>query len=30
VDEGGIALEVDQEQVMVRFAEIGKARLAPN
>jgi ribosome maturation factor RimP len=30
VDESGIALEVDQEQVMVGFAEIGKARLAPN
>ena len=29
VDEGGIALEVDQEQVAMGFAEIGKARLAP-
>jgi len=28
VDEGGIALEVDREQVNVSFAEIGKARLA--
>lgn len=28
VDEGGIALEVDQEQVAMTFAEIGKARLA--
>ena len=28
VDEGGIALEVDREQVTVAFAEIGKARLA--
>jgi ribosome maturation factor RimP len=28
VDEGGVALEVDQEQVTMTFAEIGKARLA--
>lgn len=28
VDEGGIALEVDRERVAMRFAEIGKARLA--
>ena len=28
VDTEGIALEVDREQVAVRFAEIGKARLA--
>ena len=28
VDESGIALEVDQEQVAVTFTEIGKARLA--
>ena len=28
VDESGIALEVDREQVAVAFAEIGKARLA--
>ena len=28
VDEQGIALEVDREQVARRFAEIGKARLA--
>src|SRR5215469_5000686 len=28
VDESGIALEVDREQVTVSFAEIGKARLA--
>jgi len=28
VDEQGIALEVDREQVAMRFAEIGKARLA--
>jgi ribosome maturation factor RimP len=28
VDAEGIALEVDREQVVVRFAEIGKARLA--
>jgi ribosome maturation factor RimP len=28
VDEGGIALEVDQERVAMKFAEIGKARLA--
>jgi len=28
VDEGGIALEVDREQVAMRFEEIGKARLA--
>jgi ribosome maturation factor RimP len=28
VDEGGIALEVDQEPVAMTFAEIGKARLA--
>jgi ribosome maturation factor RimP len=28
VDEGGIALEVDQQRVPVAFAEIGKARLA--
>ena len=28
VDEAGIALEVDREQVTVAFAEIGKARLA--
>ena len=28
VDEGGIALEVDQEKVAMTFAEIGKARLA--
>jgi len=28
VDEAGIALEVDREQVTVSFAEIGKARLA--
>ena len=28
VDESGIALEVDQEQVAVAFTEIGKARLA--
>jgi ribosome maturation factor RimP len=28
VDAEGIALEVDREQVAVRFAEIGKARLA--
>jgi ribosome maturation factor RimP len=28
VDEGGIALAVDQERVAVAFAEIGKARLA--
>ena len=28
VDEAGIALEVDREQVAVAFAEIGKARLA--
>jgi ribosome maturation factor RimP len=28
VDADGIALEVDREQVAVRFAEIGKARLA--
>ncbi len=28
VDEGGIALEVDREQVALKFAEIGKARLA--
>ncbi len=31
VDDGGIALEVEEErQVSVRFGEIGKARLAPN
>jgi len=29
VDAEGIALEVDREQVAVRFAEIGKARLSP-
>jgi ribosome maturation factor RimP len=29
VDDGGIALEVDREQVTVGFEEIGKARLAP-
>lgn len=29
VDEGGIALEVDRQQVAMRFEEIGKARLAP-
>jgi len=28
VDDAGIALEVDREQVSVAFAEIGKARLA--
>jgi len=28
VDDEGIALEVDRERVAVRFAEIGKARLA--
>ena len=28
VDDAGIALEVDREQVTVAFAEIGKARLA--
>jgi ribosome maturation factor RimP len=28
VDEAGIALEVDREQVTMTFAEIGKARLA--
>ena len=28
VDESGIALEVDREQVTVAFSEIGKARLA--
>ena len=28
VDDGGIALEVDREQVAMTFAEIGKARLA--
>jgi len=28
VDEGGIALEVDQQQVAMTFAEIAKARLA--
>ncbi len=28
VDDEGIALEVDREQVQMRFAEIGKARLA--
>jgi ribosome maturation factor RimP len=28
VDDGGIALEVDREQVAVAFAEIGRARLA--
>jgi len=28
VDEGGIALEVDRQQVAMRFEEIGKARLA--
>ena len=28
VDEAGIALEVDREQVTVTFSEIGKARLA--
>lgn len=28
VDDGGIALAVDQERVAVAFAEIGKARLA--
>jgi len=28
VDDAGIALEVDREQVTVTFAEIGKARLA--
>jgi ribosome maturation factor RimP len=28
VDEAGIALEVDQEQVAMKFAEIDKARLA--
>ena len=28
VDDGGIALEVDQEHVAMRFEEIGKARLA--
>ena len=28
VDEGGIELEVDREHVAMRFAEIGKARLA--
>jgi|SRR5579863_561482 len=28
VDEAGIELEVDREQVAMRFAEIGKARLA--
>jgi ribosome maturation factor RimP len=28
-DEGGIALEVDGEQVALPFKEIGKARLAP-
>ena len=28
VDDAGIALEVDREQVAVAFAEIGKARLA--
>ena len=30
VDDGGIALEVDQEHVALAFKEIGKARLAPN
>ena len=29
VDEAGIALEVDREQVAMAFTEIGKARLAP-
>jgi ribosome maturation factor RimP len=29
VDESGVTLEVDQTQVEVPFAEIGKARLAP-
>ena len=29
VDDGGIALEVDREPVALKFAEIGKARLAP-
>jgi hypothetical protein len=28
VDEAGIALEVDREQVRMAFDEIGKARLA--
>jgi ribosome maturation factor RimP len=30
VDDSGIALEVDQQKVLVAFAEIGKARLAPS
>ena len=30
VDDSGIALEVDQEHVALKFQEIGKARLAPN
>jgi len=29
VEEDGVALEVDQERVQMRFDEIGKARLAP-
>ena len=29
MDEAGIALEVDREQVAMAFTEIGKARLAP-
>jgi ribosome maturation factor RimP len=29
VDDGGIGLEVDREQVALTFSEIGKARLAP-
>ncbi len=30
VDDSGIALDVDQEHVALKFQEIGKARLAPN
>jgi ribosome maturation factor RimP len=29
VEEDGVALEVDQERVQMRFEEIGRARLAP-
>ena len=30
VDDEGIELEVDKENVALQFQEIGKARLAPN
>jgi ribosome maturation factor RimP len=30
VDDSGIALEIDRQKVLVGFAEIGKARLAPS